>query len=78
MIVIRVIKDTDRIGCYRLAESRPCNNCILTMISFGIDKVYYSTQAGSIKCEKVQDMILSHVSRGFRTNAEDILKTMVS
>ena len=72
MIVIRIISDLERPGCYLLAESRPCSNCIIAMISFGIDKVYYSTRAGTIRCEKVHEMDQNHISRGFRMNETEI------
>ena len=66
MMVIRLVTDPDDPEEHILAESRPCNNCIMVMLSFGINRVYYSTGDGTLRCERVADMEFMHESRGFR------------
>jgi hypothetical protein len=60
LFVIRIIHKSNAIS---LAESRPCNDCIRTMIDFGIHRVYYSTSAGTINCQKVVDMPQTYDSK---------------
>jgi deoxycytidylate deaminase len=60
IIVIRVNKQN------KLKNSRPCNNCIIKLLSCGIRKVYYSDDNGDIVCEFLKDMKHMHVSLGNR------------
>lgn len=57
IIVIRTSKN-------KLANSRPCNNCIEKMIKMGIRKVYYSNESGKIVSEFVEEMDKIHISSG--------------
>lgn len=59
LIVIRLHKNT-------LKMSKPCINCIDKMVSAGINKVYYSNNAGEIVCEYLTDIERNHTSSAFR------------
>ena len=48
-----------------LKNSRPCNHCLNTMIKYRIKKIMYSTDDGTIKSEKPEDMEQSHISSGW-------------
>ena len=48
-----------------LRNSRPCNHCLNSMIKYHIKKIMYSTDDGTIKSEKPQDMEQTHVSSGW-------------
>lgn len=47
--------------------SKPCFHCVNTMKLMGVSKVYYSTDGGGWKCEKISE-IISYVSSGNRTS----------
>jgi len=49
-----------------LKNSRPCNQCIDTMIKYRIKKIIYSSDTGEIHCEKPEDMERLHVSSGWK------------
>jgi cytidine deaminase len=44
-----------------LQNSRPCNHCIDYLVKKGIRKIYYSTVAGDITCEYVDNMSKEHI-----------------
>ena len=48
-----------------LKNSRPCNHCLDTMKFYRIKKIMYSTDDGTIKCEKPKNMEYQHVSSGW-------------
>ena len=48
----------------QLINSKPCCMCIYIMKLYGINKVYYSTGNGAIKCERVRDIEETHYSKG--------------
>ena len=50
MIVIRRNKNS------KLMLSKPCEDCISLMKHFGLKRVFYSTDAGDIVCEKVSSI----------------------
>jgi|SRR3989338_195092 len=61
----------------RLVNSRPCNNCLDFMKKYHVHKVYYSTDDGTIKVEKLRDMSYIHKSLGWRSchpSAQKFLK----
>jgi hypothetical protein len=66
IIVIRISRDPKNLDDWILTESRPCNDCITNMKNNQIDRVFYSTWEGRIKCERVKDMEFRHQSRGFK------------
>jgi hypothetical protein len=39
-----------------LKNARPCINCLMMMRDLNINKVYYSTNEGTILCEKIKNM----------------------
>ena len=57
--VIRFAKDGS------LKNSRPCNHCLESMIKYRIKKIMYSTDDGTIKSEKPNDMEQLHISSGW-------------
>jgi deoxycytidylate deaminase len=59
ILVIRFGKDGT------LKNSRPCNHCLEAMIFHRIKKIMYSTDEGTIKSERPQDMEHLHVSSGW-------------
>lgn len=61
ILVIRVTADGE------LANSRPCNHCIMTMREMGIRRVFYSDGKGNIVSEKVDEMEMTHVCQSHRT-----------
>lgn len=60
VLVIRVTNDGE------LANSRPCNHCIMTMREMGIRRVFYSDENGKIICEKVNKMEMKHICSGLK------------
>jgi len=48
-----------------LKNSRPCNHCLKSMIQHRIKKIMYSTDDGTIKSEKPNDMEQVHISSGW-------------
>ena len=59
-----------------LRNSRPCNHCLESMIKYRIKKIMYSTDDGTIKSEKPQDMEQTHISSGWGAfNNPERLKT---
>ena len=48
-----------------LKNSRPCTNCIKTMLFYNIKKVIYSDDSGNLITEKVMNMEMNHVSSGW-------------
>ena len=46
-----------------IKNSKPCSECIKTMKSLNIRRVYYSDNDGSIVYEKVSNMVSSHRSQ---------------
>jgi len=61
IVVVRIGKDGT------LRNSRPCNNCLDTMINYKIKKVLYSTEDGRIIAENPKDMEKTHVSSGWKS-----------
>lgn len=55
MIVIRVNKNNE------LRNSRPCNDCIISLNKRGIRKIIYSNEFGNLVYEFVKDMPKIHV-----------------
>lgn len=62
IIIIRVKKLAN--GELVLKNSRPCNNCIDKMKTYGIRKVYYSNDNGDIVYEFLESMPKIHISSG--------------
>ena len=61
--------------CGELKNSRPCNNCLETMVKYRIKKILYSTDNGIIVTEKPENMERLHVSSGWGAyNNPDRLK----
>ncbi len=56
MYVIRVNKNNE------LLNSKPCKSCIDVMRMFGIKNIYYSTDKGDLKKEKICDIETDHLS----------------
>jgi cytidine deaminase len=50
----------------QLGSSYPCNDCLEFMRGQNVRKISYSTEDGTIKCERLKDMKPQHDSRGFR------------
>ena len=48
-----------------LKNSRPCNHCLQCMIKYRIKKIMYSTDDGTIKSERPEDMEHLHISSGW-------------
>lgn len=48
-----------------LRDSHPCNECVAMMRLYGIQKVFYSDEKGSIRVEKVSEMELSRPTNNF-------------
>ena len=50
----------------KLKNSRPCNQCLETMIKYRIKKILYSTEDGSVIAEKPINMEKHHISSGWK------------
>jgi len=48
-----------------IKNSRPCNECLQTMIKYRIKKIMYSNDSGTFTVEKPQDMEQLHMSSGW-------------
>ena len=48
-----------------LKNSRPCNHCLDSMKFYRIKKIMYSTDDGTIKTEKPENMEQVHISSGW-------------
>ena len=48
-----------------IKNSRPCNQCLETMIKYRIKKILYSTDLGTFENEKPSDMEMLHISSGW-------------
>ena len=59
IVVVRFGKDGT------LKNSRPCNNCLDTMVKYRIKKIMYSNDDGTVISEKPETMELCHVSSGW-------------
>ena len=59
IIVVRFGKD----GSFK--NSRPCNQCLETMVKYRIKKILYSTDNGIIVTEKPENMEKLHISSGW-------------
>ena len=57
--VLRIGKDGS------LRNSRPCNHCLESMKFYRIKKIMYSTDDGTIKSERPEDMEHLHLSSGW-------------
>ena len=51
--------------CGELKNSRPCNNCLETMVKYKIKKIMYSVDDGSVIAEKPGNMKKTHTSSGW-------------
>jgi hypothetical protein len=51
MMIVQIGKD----GCVK--NSKCCDNCFHVMKAFGIKKVWYSTDMGTLVSEKIGDII---------------------
>ena len=49
-----------------IKNSRPCNECLETMIKYRIKKIIYSNEHGDFKVEKPWEMEKQHTSSGFK------------
>jgi deoxycytidylate deaminase len=56
----------------KLLQSKPCIHCFNLIKDFGIKKIYYSNDKGSITCSKVNTFVCSHVSWGFKKHNKSI------
>ena len=52
-----------RITSNGICNSKPCLDCIKSMKQFNIRKIYYSTDDGLLKCEKISQIENSHRSQ---------------
>lgn len=59
IIVVRISRDG------LIKNSRPCNQCLETMIKYRIKRILYSTDFGTFHNEKPCDMEHLHVSSGW-------------
>ena len=59
IVVIRFGKDGS------LKNSRPCNQCLETMVRYRIKKIMYSTDNGNVVSEKPENMEKLHTSSGW-------------
>lgn len=59
IVVVRFGKDGS------LKNSRPCNQCLETMIKYKIKKILYSNENGDIITEKPENMEKIHISSGW-------------
>jgi len=59
IVVLRISKEGN------IKNSRPCNQCLETMIKYRIKKIIWSTDSGTFNCEKPQSMELLHTSSGW-------------
>ena len=48
-----------------LKNSRPCTNCLETMVKYKIKKIMYSVDDGSVISEKPENMEKTHQSSGW-------------
>ena len=62
ILVVRIKRTRDVSGNVILGNSRPCAICLNKMKQFGIYRVYYSMDNGSITWEKVCEMVSNHIS----------------
>jgi hypothetical protein len=51
--------------CGELKNSRPCNNCLETMVKYKIKRIMYSVDDGSVISEKPENMEKKHISSGW-------------
>lgn len=66
LIVVR-INDNDK-----LIESKPCEMCTNAMKKFGIRRIYYSTDSGTIHKENLKDFFTEHLSRGMKNDIKNM------
>jgi deoxycytidylate deaminase len=57
-----------------LAESKPCTCCLKVIKKYGISRIWYSTNKGTIECKKTQDIKTKHVSSYSRIYGEPVIK----
>ena len=50
----------------KLVNSKPCRDCMISLLKMGIKNVYYSDESGNIVCEKIKHMTSTHISSGTR------------
>lgn len=55
-----------------LVNSKPCNDCIISLLRMGVNKVYYSNEKGHIICEK-----LAHMNRTYICKSKQIQRFSV-
>ena len=51
--------------CGELKNSRPCNNCLETMVKYKIKRIMYSVDNGTVMSEKPESMERTHTSSGW-------------
>jgi hypothetical protein len=66
IFVIRITSEN------KLVNSRPCAMCIKTMRDYGVKKVYYSNDDGSVTCEKTNIMQQTMLSSGMRASINNM------
>ena len=59
IVVARISRDGS------IKNSRPCNQCLDTMIKYRIKKILYSTDLGTFESEKPETMEQLHISSGW-------------
>jgi deoxycytidylate deaminase len=59
IVVLRLSRDGS------IKNSRPCNQCLDTMVRYRIKKILYSTDTGTFTSEKPESMEKNHVSSGW-------------
>ena len=57
-----------------IKNSKPCKDCIQTMKSLNINKVYYSSDSGILICEKINNITSEHLSQLSRVRLKTIYK----
>jgi len=71
IVVVRVSRD----GCIK--NSRPCDQCLDTMVKYRIKKILYSNDLGTFESAKPENMEKLHVSSGWTAfNSPDRLKSL--
>ena len=71
ILVIRINREG------KLCNSRPCNQCIITLKNIGVKKVYYSNDDGKIIHEKLGTMQMLHVCQSLKLQKFNIRKLSI-
>jgi len=53
-------------GTGAISGSRPCRECIRLLASYGVTRIFYTNDDGTVTIEKVREMKSTHSSAGYR------------